>query len=111
MPGILGDLIGDLTWSPKPIKIKVFSSDVAVLKEKAGKIAELIDSKGGGSVDGSPCGSALSATSTCSEPPSASTAVAMPRAMASKSNPPHSDGTMSSLALACRTTKPTSRSR
>ncbi len=52
MPGILGDLIGDLTWSPKPIEIKVFSSDVAVLKEKAGKIAELIDSKGGGSVDG-----------------------------------------------------------
>ncbi|MCE9563358.1 MAG: efflux RND transporter permease subunit [Planctomycetes bacterium] len=52
MPGILGDLIGDLTWSPKPIEIKVFSADVGVLKEKAGKIAELIDSKDGGGVDG-----------------------------------------------------------
>ena len=52
MPGILGDLIGDLTWSPKPVEIKVFSTDTAVLKEKAGKIAELIDSKDGGGVDG-----------------------------------------------------------
>ena len=26
--GILGDLIGDLTWSPEPIEIKLFSPDV-----------------------------------------------------------------------------------
>src|SRR6185369_90556 len=25
-PGILGDLIGDLTWSPKPIEVKLFST-------------------------------------------------------------------------------------
>ena len=35
MPGILGDLIGDLTWSPKPIEIKIFSTDVAILKDRA----------------------------------------------------------------------------
>ena len=52
MPGILGDLIGDLTWSPKPIEIKVFSTDVPLLKKKAGEIAELIDSKDGKGVPG-----------------------------------------------------------
>src|SRR5947208_14566869 len=26
--GILGDLIGDLTWSPKPIEIKLISTDL-----------------------------------------------------------------------------------
>ncbi len=45
LPGILGDLIGDLTWSPKPIEIKIFSTDVATLKEQAKKIAETIDSE------------------------------------------------------------------
>ena len=40
--GILGDLIGDLTWSPRPIEIKLFSTDVDWLKQKAPQIeAEL----------------------------------------------------------------------
>jgi ABC-type Fe3+ transport system substrate-binding protein len=34
-PGILGDLIGDLTWSPKPIEIKLFSTDTGWLMKKA----------------------------------------------------------------------------
>ena len=34
-PGILSDLIGDLTWSPNPIEVKVFSTD-AELSEKDG---------------------------------------------------------------------------
>ncbi len=38
--GILNDLIGDLTWSPRPIEIKLFSTDVAWLKQKAPQIAE-----------------------------------------------------------------------
>ena len=48
--GILGDLIGDLTWSPRPIEIKLFSTDVAWLMQKApqiqaelGKIAGVVD--------------------------------------------------------------------
>ena len=36
--GILGDLIGDLTWSPKPIEIKLISTDLAWLKKKAPEI-------------------------------------------------------------------------
>ena len=43
MPGILGDLIGDLTWSPEPIEIKVFSTDVATLKKQAVQIAAAIE--------------------------------------------------------------------
>lgn len=40
--GILNDLIGDLTWSPRPIEIKLFSTDVEWLKHKAPKVeAEL----------------------------------------------------------------------
>ncbi len=39
-PGILGDLIGDLTWSPKPIEIKLFSTDIGFLKKKAPEIEE-----------------------------------------------------------------------
>ncbi len=35
---ILGDLIGDLTWSPRPIEIKLFSTDVEWLKQKAPQI-------------------------------------------------------------------------
>ena len=41
-PGILGDLIGDLTWSPKPIEIKLFSTDFDMLKKKAPEIEEMI---------------------------------------------------------------------
>ncbi len=33
--GILSDLIGDLTWSPRPIEVKVFSPDAAFLQHKA----------------------------------------------------------------------------
>jgi CzcA family heavy metal efflux pump len=40
--GVLGDLITDLTYSPSPVEIKVFSTDTAVLKETAAKIAEQI---------------------------------------------------------------------
>jgi multidrug efflux pump subunit AcrB len=43
MPGILGDLIGDLTWSPEPIEIKIFSTDVATLKKRAVQIAAAIE--------------------------------------------------------------------
>jgi len=40
--GILGDLIGDLSWSPKPIEVKLFSTDVEWLKREAPRIeAEL----------------------------------------------------------------------
>lgn len=40
--GILGDLIGDLTWSPKPVEVKLFSNDLAFLQKKAPEIeAEL----------------------------------------------------------------------
>lgn len=39
-PGILGDLIGDLTWSPKPIEVKLFSTDIEFLKKKAPEIEE-----------------------------------------------------------------------
>jgi multidrug efflux pump subunit AcrB len=52
MPGILSDLIGDLTWSPKPIEIKVFSTDVPLLKKRAAEIAEMIDSKDGKGIAG-----------------------------------------------------------
>ncbi len=36
--GILGDLIGDLTWSPEPIEVKLFSTDIELLKRKAPEI-------------------------------------------------------------------------
>ncbi len=41
--GVLGDLIGDLTWSPKPCEIKVFSNDPEVLKKYAEQIADTIE--------------------------------------------------------------------
>ncbi len=41
-PGILGDLIGDLLWSPKPIEIKMFSTDTAWLIRKAPEVKEAI---------------------------------------------------------------------
>lgn len=40
--GILGDLIGDLTSSPSPIEIKLFSEDTAALHKKAQEVAEAI---------------------------------------------------------------------
>ena len=40
--GILGDLIGDLMWAPKPIEIKVVSSDLPWLKKKAPEIEDSI---------------------------------------------------------------------
>ncbi|HEY5312334.1 MAG TPA: efflux RND transporter permease subunit, partial [Pirellulales bacterium] len=42
-PGVLGDLIGDLTWSPHPVEIKIFSTDTELLKEKAEQIAQAIE--------------------------------------------------------------------
>jgi CzcA family heavy metal efflux pump len=39
-PGILRDLVGDLTWSPKPIEIKLFSTDLEFLKTKAPEIED-----------------------------------------------------------------------
>ena len=39
-PGILSDLVGDLTWSPKPIEVKIFSNDIGFLKRKAPEIEE-----------------------------------------------------------------------
>ena len=41
-PGILGDLIGDLMWAPKPIEVKLFSTDTAWLQKKAPEIEEQI---------------------------------------------------------------------
>jgi CzcA family heavy metal efflux pump len=41
-PGILGDLIGDLMWSPKPVEIKLFSTDIAFLKREAPRVEERI---------------------------------------------------------------------
>jgi CzcA family heavy metal efflux pump len=41
--GILGDLIGDLTWSPRPIEIKLFSTDVEWLKQKAPEVQAQLD--------------------------------------------------------------------
>jgi CzcA family heavy metal efflux pump len=41
-PGILSDLVGDLTWSPEPIEVKLFSTDTEFLKRKAPEVkAEL----------------------------------------------------------------------
>jgi CzcA family heavy metal efflux pump len=42
-PGVLGDLIGDLTWSPNPIEIKIFTSDTEKLKRLAKQIASAIE--------------------------------------------------------------------
>ena len=42
-PGVLGDLIGDLTWSPNPVEIKIFSNDTELLKMKAEEIAQAIE--------------------------------------------------------------------
>jgi multidrug efflux pump subunit AcrB len=42
-PGILSDLIGDLTSSPEPIEIKLFSEDTAALQQKADEVATAIE--------------------------------------------------------------------
>jgi len=42
-PGVLSDLIGDLTWSPNPVEIKVFSNDTSTLKRLAVQIAKTIE--------------------------------------------------------------------
>jgi CzcA family heavy metal efflux pump len=42
-PGILGDLIGDLMWSPQPIEVKLFSKDGAFLKKKAVEIEKKLN--------------------------------------------------------------------
>nr|BAL53274.1 acriflavin resistance protein [uncultured Planctomycetota bacterium] len=42
-PGVLSDLIGDLTWSPDPCEIKIFSTDIQVLKSQATAIAKAIE--------------------------------------------------------------------
>jgi CzcA family heavy metal efflux pump len=53
-PGILGDLIGDLTSEPQPIEVKLFSTDIEFLKKKApeveeqiGKVKGVVDTKDG----------------------------------------------------------------
>ena len=35
---VLSDLIGDLTWSPNPVEIKLFSTDQAVLEQEATEV-------------------------------------------------------------------------
>jgi CzcA family heavy metal efflux pump len=42
-PSILSDLIGDLTSSPEPIEIKLFSEDTAALHKKAEEVAGAIE--------------------------------------------------------------------
>ncbi|MGD0463025.1 MAG: efflux RND transporter permease subunit [Tepidisphaeraceae bacterium] len=42
-PGILTDLIGDLTWSDEPIEIKIFSTDANLLKKQATEIEEMLE--------------------------------------------------------------------
>src|SRR5205085_2378833 len=42
-PGILTDLIGDLTSSPEPIEIKLFSEDTTALQQKAEEVATAIE--------------------------------------------------------------------
>ena len=39
-PGILADLVGDLTWSPSPIEVKLFSTDIEFLKRKAPEVED-----------------------------------------------------------------------
>lgn len=42
-PGILGDLLGDLTESPDPIEIKIFSADTPWLMKKAPQVKAAIE--------------------------------------------------------------------
>jgi multidrug efflux pump subunit AcrB len=57
--GILSDVIGDLTSSPEPIEIKLFSEDVSALQQKADeveaaikKVQGVVDTKNGVIVSG-----------------------------------------------------------
>ncbi len=43
IPGVLADLIGDLTWSPEPVEIKLFSQNPDTLKALAPQIASAIE--------------------------------------------------------------------
>ena len=43
LPGILGDLLGDLTESPDPIEIKLFSTDTPWLMKKAPEVKAAIE--------------------------------------------------------------------
>jgi multidrug efflux pump subunit AcrB len=59
-PGILSDLINDLTWSPEPIEIKLFSEKMDELKELApaveraiAEVSGVVDTKDGLVVAGS----------------------------------------------------------
>jgi CzcA family heavy metal efflux pump len=45
--GILPDMIGDLTSSPEPIEIKLFSEDAAALEQKAGEVEAAIQKVAG----------------------------------------------------------------
>ncbi|MBL0170203.1 MAG: efflux RND transporter permease subunit [Gemmatimonadaceae bacterium] len=42
-PKVLGDLIGDLMWAPKPIEVRLFSTDQEWLKKKAPEIAARVE--------------------------------------------------------------------
>jgi CzcA family heavy metal efflux pump len=42
-PGILSDLVGDLTWSPSPIEVKLFSTDIDFLKRTAPEVQKQLD--------------------------------------------------------------------
>lgn len=42
-PGIVGDLVGDLTESPSPVEIKIYSTDTNWLKKTATDIAEKLE--------------------------------------------------------------------
>jgi CzcA family heavy metal efflux pump len=53
-PGVLSDLVGDLTWSPDPIEVKLYSTDIEFLKKKAPEVEEqlkkirgVVDTKNG----------------------------------------------------------------
>jgi CzcA family heavy metal efflux pump len=39
-PGIIGDLIGDLMYAPRPVEVRLLSTDTAFLKRKAPEIEE-----------------------------------------------------------------------
>ena len=42
-PGVLSDLIGDLTWSPEPIEVKIYANNTETLRETAAQIAAAIE--------------------------------------------------------------------
>ncbi|HSA96842.1 MAG TPA: efflux RND transporter permease subunit [Acidobacteriota bacterium] len=46
-PGILGDLIGDLMYSPEPIEVRYYSTDQAALKAQAPRIAATLEKVSG----------------------------------------------------------------